>query len=107
MRNIGIHHNILKLISRVFSPRSKNRPATDPTGKQCQIFMLKVLYEFLYYFIWINDTNCIELTRSDYLDMLFMQLDLDKSVVQLLTEIIVDNDFANNLVAEQTVDGVV
>jgi hypothetical protein len=72
MRNVGIHHNILKLITRIFSPRSKNRPATDPVGKQCQIRMLRVLYEFLFYFVWTNDSNAVELTEVEVLEMLFM-----------------------------------
>ncbi len=60
------------MIARVFSVRSRNRPATDSIAKQCQMFMLSVLYEFLFYFVWTNDTNSIELTTSDNLDMLFM-----------------------------------
>jgi hypothetical protein len=54
--------------------------------------MIKVIYEFLFYFVWSNDSNALELTKSEYIDMLFSQMELDKTVVRLLTEILVDND---------------
>ena len=107
MRNMGMHINILKLIQRVFSRRSKNKPATDPIEKKCQIKLINVLYEYLFYFIWGNDKNSMDITSSETLDMLFMQIDLDSSVVHLLTEIIVDSDFANNLVQETTIDRII
>ena len=107
MRSVGIHHNIFKLLSRVFGSRSKNRPANDPAERQCQLLIIKVLYEFLYYFIWQNDANAIDVTQDSYLDMLVQQIELDKTVVRLLTEIIVDNDGANELINENTVTNII
>jgi hypothetical protein len=95
---VGLHGNLFKLLGRVFGPRSKNRPEADTFARNCQLMMIKVIYEFLFYFSWNNESNANELTQSSYIDMLFSQLDLDVTVVRLLTSILLDNDTANGLV---------
>ena len=107
IKTVGLHNKILKLIGRIFSPSSKMRPSKDPDQRYCQLEMLKVCYEFLFYFIWDNGENYVELTNEKVIEMLFNQMELDSSVVKLLTEIMVDNDEANNMVTETMIQNVV
>ena len=57
MRNIGLHHDVLNLIQRVFSGQTKNRPASDVAERQMQLAIIKVMYEYLDFFAMENASN--------------------------------------------------
>ena len=105
MRKAKVHKTVLKFIRQKCYKISGAMRAKYKRNS-LQLLCFKYCYEFLYYFILNHESNVMELTTKQNLNMFCWHLnyeELKADSLRLLHEIVSDNDQANNMLQEQII----